>query len=467
MADNRQGLIDLGPAPWLLIADGALGRSDLDALYRRHAPKGAPSPARLSRERVVSAVVGSSLQAAAGNTYEPLDGLIAALDKRARTEARLIVDRDVEALRSQLSTYGGLQFKKQRARMLWATLRHPENPVRTLGHELLERLMASIAAGEDKVVLPRPEPSASGRRDLPVPDRAELSAEVGKLRHSNREKQAAVDALRKALDEALASRSQTEANQRRDELTAERTTQTNAQRAADDIERHDERQQQAIEALEARCAELGAEVDEARSAGERAEQALATAPTEAMLEDLRRAQADWRHERQVLLERIGRGSDEAPEGLVVLFDVANLSAGGRAAGGQVDFPALLHRLAAGRPVRRAIAFAVGTPGEGSDRFENALRRADISVRWKRPVTHADGTVKADWDVAIAVEALSLAGRAATVVIGSGDGDFLPLIAALSARGTGMEAAGWPGRTQHDWAEAVDRFSELGASDLLR
>jgi uncharacterized LabA/DUF88 family protein len=467
MADNRQGLIDLGPAPWLLIADGALGRSDLDGLYRRHAPKGAPSPARLSRDRVVAAVVGSSLHAASEGDHDPIDGLIAALDKRARTEARLIVGREIEPLRNRLNTYGGLQFKKQRARMLWATLRHPEEPVRLVGHELLERLMASIAAGEDAVVLPRPSQPASARRDLPTPGGAELSAEIGKLRHSNREKQACIDALRKTLDEALATRSQTQANERRSALSSERKTQAEAQRAADDIERQSEQHLQAIAALETRCAELSGQLEAARQAAERSEKSLAEAPSQAMLDALLLAQTDWRHERQVLRERIGRGSDEAPEGLVVLFDVANLSAGGRAAGGKVDFPALLRRLAAGRPVRRAIAFAVGTPGEGSDRFENALRRADISVRWKHPVTHADGTVKADWDVALAVEALGLAGQAATVIIASGDGDFLPLVAALSARGTRTEAAGWPGRTQQDWAEAVDRFSELGPSDLLR
>ena len=47
------------------------------------------------------------------------------------------------------------------------------------------------------------------------------------------------------------------------------------------------------------------------------------------------------------------------------------------------------------------------------------------MRWKAKQTFADGTTKADWDVGLAVTAMQWAGRAATVIIASGDGDFLP------------------------------------------
>ena len=133
----------------------------------------------------------------------------------------------------------------------------------------------------------------------------------------------------------------------------------------------------------------------------------------------------------------------------------------------MDFAGLKNRLAGGRTVRRALAFAVADPGPERSRFEDALRAAHIEVRWKQARVYTDGSSKADWDVALAVEALAWAGRAETVIIASGDGDFLPLIDALRPRGTTLEAAGWPGRTHTEWRDTVERFHALDQGDLLR
>ena len=61
-----------GAAAWLLLCDSALGRGDLDRLYREKAPPGAPQPKRLQRHQVVGAVVGYALQQQRQGDASPL-----------------------------------------------------------------------------------------------------------------------------------------------------------------------------------------------------------------------------------------------------------------------------------------------------------------------------------------------------------------------------------------------------------
>ena len=225
---------------------------------------------------------------------------------------------------------------------------------------------------------------------------------------------------------------------------------------------------------ERRGRETSAEAEAARRDAQRAEEELAAAQSELAsrpslqsFEQLTEAKEAWGQERQVLIDRLRRGDDpQRPNGVVILFDAANLGAGARALGGHLDFAALRERLAAGRPLRACVAFAVAAPGPERERFAAALQAAGIKVRFKQAQTFSDGSRKADWDIAIAIEALAWAGRAEAVVIASGDGDFLPLIAALRGRETSLEAAAWPGRVNAEWRASTANFHTLSNADLL-
>ena len=118
-------------------------------------------------------------------------------------------------------------------------------------------------------------------------------------------------------------------------------------------------------------------------------------------------------------------------------------------------------------MRRCIAFAVADKGDERGRFESALQQAGVDVLWKEKQRFADGSVKADWDVGVAVAAMQWAGRAETLIIVSGDGDYLPLIPALKAQGTRLEAAGFKGRSNAEWQQSVACFTLLDAQDLMR
>jgi len=137
----------------------------------------------------------------------------------------------------------------------------------------------------------------------------------------------------------------------------------------------------------------------------------------------------------------------------VFLDVANLSGAARRLFDRaINFAALLSLLKDGRRLAEARAYVIDKGSSGFGAFATALRKSGFKVLSKRPKTFDDGTMKADWDVGIAVEVLMSRDKLDVVVLGSGDGDFLPLVNALKQQGVSVEIAA---------------FRERAASELLR
>ncbi|MEE8409492.1 MAG: NYN domain-containing protein [Myxococcota bacterium] len=165
-----------------------------------------------------------------------------------------------------------------------------------------------------------------------------------------------------------------------------------------------------------------------------------------------------------------RGKRQSTKGarVGVFLDVANLAgAARRLHDGGVDFRRLLTTLVGGRraSIVRAYAIDKGTPGYAA--FATALRDAGYKVFTKKPKTFDDGTVKADWDVGMAVDMMSLRDKLDVVVLGSGDADFLPVVAALKQAGVRVEVATFTERSARELLSAVDSVMELDESTLER
>ncbi|MEE2836884.1 MAG: NYN domain-containing protein [Myxococcota bacterium] len=451
-----------GAAEWLLLTDGALGRDDLNKLYQRHAPPRAPSAHRLERAQVVGAVIGHALAQAERGHFDALNEVSQRLSKRSRTESSLLAQLELDDALERLTTYGGMRFKKQRARMLWAALCAEPEALNDAGMRVLKTLLDAAHSGQDKVELPAPKSGAS--RSLPSgASRPQDSAELGKLRHNLKRKTAQIETLRQTIETLQAERaSERGAERRAHEAIDQQRDQQASERAQ--IQQLKTQLKALRETHEQAMARIGALEEQLTQ--EQARRAQAASDHEKALEAQRmeglEAQRDWQRERAALLKR----DETATQGVVVLFDAANLGAGARRFGGNLNFPALLERLLEGRSLRRAVAFAVAPEGAERERFARSLRNASIEVRWKAKQTFADGTTKADWDVGLAVTAMQWAGRAATVIIASGDGDFLPLIPALKALGTEVEVAGWPGRLNQTLADRAARLITLDQHDVI-
>ena len=90
-----------------------------------------------------------------------------------------------------------------------------------------------------------------------------------------------------------------------------------------------------------------------------------------------------------------------------------------------------------------------------------FRRNGFRVVQKELKTFYDGTRKANLDVEIAVDMLSLAGQYDTAVLVSGDEDFVYAINAVAYKGCRVEIAGFRSNTAPRLIDVGDYFIDLG------
>ena len=74
---------------------------------------------------------------------------------------------------------------------------------------------------------------------------------------------------------------------------------------------------------------------------------------------------------------------------------------------------------------------------------------------------SDGAKKADWDVGLAIDAVKLAPKLDTVIIASGDGDFVPLIEYLDMNeGCQVEVISFGKSSSQKLKEAAHAFTDM-------
>jgi len=130
-------------------------------------------------------------------------------------------------------------------------------------------------------------------------------------------------------------------------------------------------------------------------------------------------------------------------------------------GAKVNFGAIVKDALAGRALIRAIAYAITTEGGEEQGFLEALEKVGIETKTKDLQVFAGGAKKADWDVGLAVDAITMAPKLDTVIIVSGDGDFIPLVEYLQMNeGCQVEVVSFGKSTSGKLKETVDDFMDL-------
>lgn len=128
---------------------------------------------------------------------------------------------------------------------------------------------------------------------------------------------------------------------------------------------------------------------------------------------------------------------------------------------KANFSAILKDVVAGRTLIRAQAYVVTTEGGEEKNFLDALGKVGIEIRSKPLQIFLGGAKKADWDVGLAVDAIKMAGKLDTVVIASGDGDFVPLVEYLkNTHGCQVEVVAFGKSSSSRLIEACDDFLDL-------
>ncbi len=94
---------------------------------------------------------------------------------------------------------------------------------------------------------------------------------------------------------------------------------------------------------------------------------------------------------------------------------------------KVNFGAVLKEALAGRVLIRAVAYVVQTESEEEKGFFEALNKLGIETKIKDLQIFYGGAKKADWDVGMAIDAVAMSPKLDTVILATGDGDFVPLV----------------------------------------
>jgi uncharacterized protein (TIGR00288 family) len=128
---------------------------------------------------------------------------------------------------------------------------------------------------------------------------------------------------------------------------------------------------------------------------------------------------------------------------------------------RVNFREILKTATAGRKLIRAVAYVVTTESGDEKAFLEALEKAGIEIKSKELQIFPGGMKKADWDVGIAVDAIQLSKKLDSIVLITGDGDFLPLVDYLKAQGQHVEVIAFAKSASGKLKELADDFIDLG------
>lgn len=127
---------------------------------------------------------------------------------------------------------------------------------------------------------------------------------------------------------------------------------------------------------------------------------------------------------------------------------------------RVNFGKILEEAVGGRILVRAIAYVIKTDTGEETAFFDALTKIGIETKVKDLQIFADGAKKADWDVGLAIDAVKMAPKLDTVIIASGDGDYVPLIEYLDMHGIQCEVISFGRSSSAKLKEAAHAFTDM-------
>lgn len=128
---------------------------------------------------------------------------------------------------------------------------------------------------------------------------------------------------------------------------------------------------------------------------------------------------------------------------------------------RVNFGNILETAVGERTLIRALAYVITTESGEESEFFGALEQMGIEIRSKDLQVFFGGAKKADWDVGLAIDAVKAAPKLDTVVLVSGDGDFVPLVEYLQHHeGCQVEVISFGKSSSSKLRETVDLFVDL-------
>jgi uncharacterized LabA/DUF88 family protein len=145
----------------------------------------------------------------------------------------------------------------------------------------------------------------------------------------------------------------------------------------------------------------------------------------------------------------------------VLIDVQNLYHSARNLyQARVNFREILKQAISQRNLIRAFAYVVRTKTGEEKPFFEALTKLGIETRIRDLQEFYGGLKKADWDVGITIDAVKIATSVDTIILASGDGDFLQLVEYLKNQGKRVEVIAFGRSASLRLKEVSDEFIDI-------
>lgn len=449
-----------------LLVESVLNEDALRALLKTHFGTRTGAGHLIARPHLVAEVAETAW-------YNPgfAGALVDAMQATADEVTTLLSATDDERLHHVIVALAKELGPDARGVLIWALLREARALARDVGTALLGQFLDDVVEQwqDPEPAQLEPDGAATQERAAATPANAP-AASPGALEETRRALRIAAEqnqalerrnrALRKALESAEAALRQADSphdTSIRAERDALRKRVARLEHENDGL-RQDAGLRAQVQALRGQVAVLGDAAAEERLAHAQAVEHLTSREraAQARADSLRTAlQAARRRAAQSQITRAARESDAVG----VFIDGANLEASAREARVHLDYRTLLDHVIADRARGPVVAYVV-KGGARFDAFVSGLRRAGVQVRVKRKRVRSDGSVKADWDMGIAMDVLERAPGLGTVVLCSGDGDFAPLFKRLKRDGCAVEVAAFPHATEPGVLGLVDVFHDL-------
>ena len=133
---------------------------------------------------------------------------------------------------------------------------------------------------------------------------------------------------------------------------------------------------------------------------------------------------------------------------------------------KVNYEKLLRLIIENRQLVKAYAYIVQPPEGDVKPFATSLERFGYVVKTKDVRTRLDGSAKANWDMGMALDILGILDNVDTIILASGDGDFVPLVDFIKSKNKRVEIYAFSDNTAYDLKEKADKFVPLGENVIL-
>ena len=477
----------------VVIAEATLEQAELENILNKMMRGRGGHVGKLPKEILIAQVAKSFFA-----SKDSAHSAVRILDKKTKAERNMVASVEASDLAEHLAKMDALIFPNERAKMIWALFRDGRSThveaAKALVAETLEKLNAEQNIDQtvhkpeqaEKLLAHMKTTEAHLLKKKQVAEKLEnekvaLENERASLIVRLGQKEIQLKRLKEDLINAkqTLSKNQSHVAELERKLTQPAVVQSlelqESYDALKDQFEHLKRkvarvdsgnsEQSAIEELHQQVLSGARDVKRLQRENERLQEKLSReiASAKERTTDLRASLKKARQIAQDVKEaKIQKEGVQTLERVGVFIDAANLSASAaRVHGGTFDFVELLDRFRKGQKPSKAVAYVVKQKNASAaqeksfEGFVKALRFGGYEVRQKTPRQRKDGTVKADWDLGIAIDAVEMQNQFDVFVLGSGDGDFLPLVQYLKKRKKKV----WVAAFRHSASEPLLRAAD--------